>query len=78
MVATTLANAVLTLAQVYGNISEWAAAHFYHFESKQLRSLESLRQVAPGEWKYVVDVIAPDMTKAMALDTLAYKNTLLV
>lgn len=78
MVATTLANAVLTLAQVYGTISEWAAAHFYHFQSKQPRSLDSLRKIAPGEWKYVVDVIAPDMTKAMALDTLAYKNTLLV
>jgi hypothetical protein len=74
IVATTLANAILTIAQVYGTISEWHAAHYYHFESKEPRSVNALRDLAPEEWKSVVDVIGPATTKSIALDTLAYKN----
>ena len=75
MVATTLANAILTIAQVYGTISEWHAAHYYHFESKEHRTVDALRDIAPEEWKPIVDVIGPKTTKALALDTLSYKHT---
>lgn len=76
LVATMMANLVLTIGQIYGTIQEWTATYTFHHNSKVPRDIATLRQYAPECCKAIAAVIDPDLTREMALDTLGCRLAL--
>lgn len=76
LIATMLANLVITMAQVYGTLAEWNATYIFHHNSKVERDAATVAHFAPECCKAIASVLTPDLTRSMALDTLGVRLTL--
>jgi len=77
LLATMLANLVLTMAMVHGTLSEWEAAYTYHHSSTATRSVSTLKAVSPACCMDIVAVLSKRLTRAMAMDTVGSRLALI-